>query len=340
MTAAITKLTARTLIVAGVFAVVVAANYMRGVAGDTGITFATGGLNLKIDSAGWYNGAMIPSATWGMKNLTPGVDKFFNFDDIKPGDYGCEVISMHVNAPAWMCLDFKNLTQNENGVNEPESHEDGTAGPDLADGTEFFGWMDDGDGKYEPPNEKPIFGTSTQAASYVFASTTYAIADSRGNRCELNSKRYVGMCWCAGDLKVNSAGKFSCDATKLGNKAQTDSFSIDVQLRAQLAPEVPKFQCGGYPPVSPPCTACNGPLTVNVNNTGFINSTTTSSSNTGGNTAGNGGNVVTGNATSTASSTNTQNNTNVGGTGGTGGTSGTASTRDILDRLRNILRTR
>lgn len=327
----------RAAIAASVALVAVAAFIVRGE--EPGITFATGGLNLKIDSAGWYNGAMIPSATWGMKNLVPGVDKFFNFDDIKPGDYGCEVISMHVNAPAWMCLDFKNLKQSENGENEPESHVDGTPGPDLADNTEFFGWMDDGDGKYEPPNEKPIFGTSTQAASYVFASsTTYAIADSRGNRCEMNTKRYVGMCWCAGDLIVNKiTGKFSCDGTKLGNIAQTDSFSVDVQIRAQLAPEKPKFQCGGYAPVSPPCTGCNGPLTVNVTNTGFINSTTTSSSSTGGNTAGGGGTVITGNATSTASSTNTQNNTTVGGTSGT---SGSTSTRDIFDRLRSLLRSR
>lgn len=327
----------RAAIATSVALVAVAAFMVRGE--EPGITFATGGINLKIDSAGWYNGAMIPSATWGMKNLTPGVDKFFNFDDIKPGDYGCEVISMHVNAPAWMCLDFKNLQQSENGENEPESHVDGTPGPDLADATEFFGWMDDGDGKYEPPNEKPIFGTSTQAASYVFASTTYAIADSRGNRCELNSKRYVGMCWCAGNLTVNPAtGKFSCDGTKLGNIAQTDSFSVDVSMRAQLAPEKPKFLCGGYAPVPPPCTSCNGPLTVNVTNTGFITSTTTSSSNTGGNTAGGGGTVVTGDATSTASSTNSQNNTNVGGTGGTSGTGGTTDLRNLVDRILSRFR--
>lgn len=328
----------RATIVTLVAVVAVAAFMVRGE--DPGITFATGGINLKIDSAGWYNGAMIPSATWGMKNLTPGVDKFFNFDDIKPGDYGCEVISMHVNAPAWICLDVKNLQQSENGVNEPESLEDFTPGPDLADGTEFFGWMDDGDGKYEPPNEKPIFGTSTQAASYVFASsTTYAIADSRGNRCEMYTKRYVGMCWCAGDLVVNPlTGKFSCDATALGNRAQTDSFSVDISLRAQLAPEKPKFTCGGYPPVPAPCPNCNGPININIQNSGFITSTTTSSSNTGGNTAGGGGTVVTGNATSTASSTNTTNATNVG-TGGSSSTT-TSSTRDILDRLRDLLRNR
>lgn len=337
-------ITLRAAIATSVALVAVGAFMVRGE--EPGITFATGGINLRIDSAGWYNGAMIPSATWGMKNLVPGVDKFFNFDDIKPGDYGCEVISLHVNAPAYMCLDFKNLQQNENGMNEPESLVDTTPGPDLADNTEFFGWMDDGDGKYEPPNEKPIFGTSTKAASYIFASTTYAIADARGNRCEINSKRYVGMCWCAGTLTVNqTTGKFSCDGTKLGNIAQTDSFSVDVSMRAQLAPEMPKFQCGGYAPVSPPCTSCNGPITVNVKNTGFINATTTSSSNTGGNTGG--GTVVTGNATSTASSTHSQNNTKVGGSdtesdsgssGSSSSSSGTTNTRDILDRLRSLLR--
>jgi len=296
MTAAITKLAARTLIVAGVLAVVVAANHVRGL--EPGFTFATYGVNLKIDSKGWYNGAVIPSATWALKNLVPGSDKFFNFDDIKPGDYGCEVISMHVqNTHAWMCLDFKNLSQSENGVNEPESHEDGTPGADLADGTEFYGWMDDGDGKYEPPLEKPIFGTSTQAASYVFASTTYAIADSRGGgSCRMNTARYVGMCWCAGDLTVNPVtGKFTCDASALGNEAQTDSFTVDVSVRAEDAFSKPRFQCGGYAPVSPPCTTCNGPINISVGNVGVINSTTTSSSNTGGNR----GSTTSGTASST-----------------------------------------
>lgn len=310
MKAAITKITVRTLIVAGVFTVVVAANYVRGI--EPGITFATGGIDLKIDSKGWYNGTLIPSATWALKNLVPGSDKFFNFDDIKPGDYGCEVISMHVKkSDAYLCLDFKNFSESENGENEPEGHEDETADPDLADGTEFFGWMDDGDGKFEPPNEKAIFGTSTQAASYVLASTTYAIADSRGSMCRLNQKRYVGMCWCAGDLTVLPDGKFHCDATALGNEAQTDSFSVDVSIRGIAARSQPKFKCGGYPPVPPPCTTCNGPFNLDLHNSGFINSTTTASSNTGGNTGG--GSVNTGNASSSASSTNTLNDTNVGG---------------------------
>lgn len=319
MRAAITKITARTLLVVGVLAIVVAANYARGL--TPGITFSTGGIDLKIDSKAWYNGSLVPSATWSLKNLVPGSDKFFNFDDIKPGDKGCTVISMHVKkSPAWLCLDAKNLTQSENGVNEPESHEDGTPGADLASGTEFFGWLDDGDGKFEPPVEQPIFGTSTQAASYVFASTTYAIADSTGGiMCQINSTRYVGMCWCAGNLTVLPNGKFACDASALGNAAQTDSFSVDISIRAQSALEKPRFKCGGYPGVRPPCQNCSGPITININSTGFINSTTTSSSNTGGNNAGGGpstgsgqgGTIITGDANSNASSTNILNRTEI-----------------------------
>ncbi|MBI5456679.1 hypothetical protein HY969_02970 [Candidatus Kaiserbacteria bacterium] len=307
----------------------VLAFYARSI--EPGITFATHGVDLKIDSVAYYLGNKVLGSSWALKNLVPGVDKFWNFDDIKPGDYGCNVISLHVkNTHAWMCLDFKNLSENENGENEPEGNEDATLGADLADGTEFFGWMDDGDGKFEPPNEKAIFGTSTQAASYVFASsTTYAIADARGSMCRASTKRYVGMCWCAGDLTVQPNGTFACDPTALGNEAQTDSFTVDVLLRAEAALSKPNFQCGGYPPVTPPCPNCNGPINITVNNNGFINSTTTASSNTGGNTAGGGGTVNTGNASSSATSTNTNNTTEIGQGG---------SANDIRDFLRELLK--
>ena len=282
---------------------------------EPGTTFATYGIDLKIDSKAWYNGAFVPSATWSLKNLVPGVDKFYNFDDIKPGDFGCTVISLHVKkSDAWMCLDFKNFTQAENGVNEPESYEDGTPGADLADGTEFFGWLDDGDGTYEPPLEKPLFGTSTQSASTVLASTTYAIADSRGgNSCKIESKRYIGTCFCAGNLTVQPNGTFLCDATTLGNEAQTDSFAVDVSIRAVPEKQHKKFSCGGYPPVTPPCDKC-GPLNVKINikNSGTnVNVHTSSSASTGGNSGG--GSVTTGDTESESSTSVEENTTSFGG---------------------------
>src|SRR5690349_5864084 len=75
-----------------------------------GITFATYGIDLKIDNKAWYNGVLVPGSTWALKDLVPTSDKFFNFNDIKPGDWGKTLISTHVGkSDAWLCLDFANL---------------------------------------------------------------------------------------------------------------------------------------------------------------------------------------------------------------------------------------
>lgn len=273
----------------------------------TGFTFATGnGFNLKIDSEASYNGQAVPSATWALKNLTPGSDKFFNFSDIKPGDRGTTTISLHVNKDAWICLDFEKLKEKENGRNEPELQVDSSGGAnsgELADGTEFFAWIDDGDNVFEV-GEKAIFGTTTgkQAATKVFDQKTYALADSlAGQALTASTTRYIGITWCAGDLTVNTAtAAIGCDAEALGNEAQTDSFTVDISLRAVAAKDDKKFKC----PKKGTTCEYSGPINININNNAVINTTTTSNSNTGGNTAGSGGTVITGNASSTSSTTN------------------------------------
>lgn len=224
-----------------------------------GDTFATNGINLKIDSKGWYNGEVVPSATWYLKNLVPGVDHFFQFDDIKPGDFGCNVISMHVkNQDAYLCLDFKNFESAENGVNEPESEVEPGGVGELGDGTEFFGWRDDGDGKYEPWKEQELFGGEGGApASSVLNEMTYPIGDSnQGGSCKVNTTRYVGMCWCAGNLTINhQTGKMECDASTIGNEAQTDSWTVDVSIRAEAVKNKKSFTCDGNPPPGNECKA-------------------------------------------------------------------------------------
>ena len=246
MSTTIIKIVGRGILLAGFFALVVTALYARGI--EPGVTFATYGIDLKIDSEATYNGVSVPSGTWELKNLVPGVDKFWNFYDIKPGDYGENTISMHVKkADAWLCLDFSNLTSADNDQNEPESLEDsdGTLNGELADGMEFFGWLDDGDNKFEK-EEKPLFGTTTQSASIVLDDKTYVIGDAgNGNSCKVNQSRYVGIYWCAGNLSVNlSTNTISCDGSTLGNEAQTDSMSVDVSIRAMPSKENPKFLCG------------------------------------------------------------------------------------------------
>lgn len=257
MTRATAQLGIRGILILAVAGIAIVSYIARGF--EPAITFGhftTNGIDLRIDSRAWYNGVSVPSATWAMKDLNPGTDKFFNFPDIKPADFGCNVISLHVQkGNAWLCLDFKNLTSLDNGINDPEKKagDTSTSTGELADALQFFGWLDNGDGKYQP-GEKPLFGTSTKNASSVLNNKSYAIGDSKnGNSCKQNNARYVAMCWCAGTLSVDlNSGKMSCDGTKVGNLSQSDSMGLDVAIRAMSSDEDPKFLCNPTSPPPPP----------------------------------------------------------------------------------------
>jgi len=280
----------------------------------TGFTFGMGNsnnpLDLRIDSEAYWNGVAQGNSTWALKSLSrPHSEKFFNLDDVKPGDTGEATISLHVNKDAWICLDFEKLKEKENGRNEPEMAEDNSGGAtqgELADGTEFFAWYDDG-GPNPGDNifqvgETPIFGTTTgkQAATKVFDNKTYALADSvAGAPFVASTTRFIAITWCAGDLTVDLlTAQIDCDGTAMGNEAQTDSFSVDISFRAAGKQGNDHFKCTKIG------TTCEWPVHINVNNNATVINTTTSSSDTGGNSAGGGGTVTTGNASSTATTTN------------------------------------
>ena len=218
----------RTLLVAGVFALATTA-LMRGT--GPGITFALEeDFNLTIDSAAFFRGLPVPGSTWELKDLVPGVDKFFDLAGVLPGDSGNATISMHVESRqsgAWMCLDFPAAPAGS-----------------LAEGTQFFAWRDDGDNVFEP-GEAPLFGPAP--ASDALHEKTYAIADTlTGDPVGTNETRHVGLHWCAGELSVNLAtGEMACIGETLGNEAQGDSFSIDVSIRALLERGREGFTCSG-----------------------------------------------------------------------------------------------
>ncbi|USN87798.1 MAG: hypothetical protein H6779_05380 [Candidatus Nomurabacteria bacterium] len=203
------------------------------------------GLELTIDSRAVYNGVLQPALTWDLKHLVPGVDHFFDFDDVKPGDMGEHTISLHVKkSAAYACLDFQNLVDDENGMNEPEALVDDEEGGELSQYLEFFGWRDDGDGEFEV-GEKVLFGLEDQAASVLLNDTTYPIEDTyTGKSCKMNSVNYVGIIWCAGDLMVDvDTAEVSCSGEGLGNVIQTDSMSVDVRLRAVQSSYNNGFRC-------------------------------------------------------------------------------------------------
>ena len=313
-----THIGARVLLAGGVLSLAVGLFVVR--AEEPGFTYATETIDLKIDSEASYNGNPWPAGTWLIsKDLVPGVDKFWNFGDIKPGDWGENTISLHNKSkkdPLYVCLTFFNLLNGENGINEPESLVDATpAVGELTSVMEFFAWYDDGDNIFEK-GEKPIFGPAP--ANPTLAGKTYALYDKNNGSIPAGGKKYFGVYWCAGELAVDVPNAvITCNGSGLGNVVQTDTMKVDVELTAVSAKSEPKFECKNVKPPKPPKPpkgeVCED-VTIVVNNSSTVVSTTTSSSNTGGNSA-SGGRVVTGNATSTATSTNVVNTTviNTGG---------------------------
>jgi predicted ribosomally synthesized peptide with SipW-like signal peptide len=117
---------------------------------STGNTFMAGTLDLKVDNTCHYNGMVCSeqgyweeeecgsstykeligqpcTCTWVAKDLNG--DLFFNFTDIKPGDYGENTISLHADYnDAYVCAIIDGLTNYENDCSEPESKVDLTCG--------------------------------------------------------------------------------------------------------------------------------------------------------------------------------------------------------------------
>ena len=53
---------------------------------SSGNTFTAGAIDLKIDNESWYNGALREDLGWKYDDLTGHL--FFNYEDLKPGDWG------------------------------------------------------------------------------------------------------------------------------------------------------------------------------------------------------------------------------------------------------------
>lgn len=126
---------------------------------STGNTFTAGALDLTVDNDCYYNVlpgegqepncptvANDPSTevnesivtTWALTDL--GVKhRFFWFNDVKPGDFGEDTISLHVDNDAWLRLLISAVTNNGNGLTEPEDVVDADADADHKTIDDVFG---------------------------------------------------------------------------------------------------------------------------------------------------------------------------------------------------------
>lgn len=280
---------------------------------STGNTFASGAIDLTIDSVAHYNGmvctevgetyvwipeanitldidnqpvagaamdeqaewdtfntanpAQFPQAgvectgTWPLSDLGVGegfvVGTFFDFDDIKPGDEGENTISIHIDSnDAWMCVDLENVagadpleTATEPEDTEEDALDDITHGATLADSEldenlHFFAWLDDGDNIFE---EQEI--ELGQATASELSAQTWALADSTTGNGPIqgDETQYIGVYWCAGEISV-VGNTLSCDGEAMGNEAQTDSWSADLNFYVEQSRNNPDFTCGDDEP--------------------------------------------------------------------------------------------
>lgn len=224
---------------------------------SAGNVFTAGTIDLKVDSFGaTYNGQDLnDGSTFSARDLTN--QKFFTFEDIKPGDYGTRHLSLHAKSnPAWACLLVTNKEDNENDLNEVEEVA-GDVTPEAGELSKYisvFGWQDDNsNGQYDPDEEEKVLklGGDPDFDLLSFFDVFYDldVADSASDTDPLPptgpaATRNIGVSWCAGNQTVNhNTGQISCDGSHIGDDAQTDSLSADVVLYAEQVRNNPNFKC-------------------------------------------------------------------------------------------------
>src|SRR3989344_3544916 len=169
-----------------------------------------------------------------------GSQKFFNFGDVKPSDWGTNLISLHVNSnDAYACLIIHDMNDEENELLETEESvgDTPTSGNpaglgELSDYINIFAWEDDGDGVYEPNTEDSLYEGNIQ---------TEVIQMSLAGG---GPTGYVGFAWCDGNIKVNhTTGEINCDGRGMLDDAQSDSLEASLTAYAEQVRNNENFSC-------------------------------------------------------------------------------------------------
>ncbi len=263
------------LVFAGALVVSATGAFFSDVETSTGNTFAAGAIDLLIDNSSYgfdWNDPTVQNPTgvwgpnqnnsWSLSDLTNQL--FFSFGDLKPGDYGEDTISIHVNDnDSWACMAMDLTGTPENGLTEPEALVDQTVGADegeLQNYLSFLFWNDDGDNVLEV-GEDTIPALSGPAGS-IFGGQWLAIADSAGGQpLPGETTRYIGKGWCFGNIAADPVAQgdygaptanntgFTCSGAGDHNNAQTDGISVDVSFYAVQSRNNSDFLCSSLPPL-------------------------------------------------------------------------------------------
>lgn len=255
-----TKIVKSLAVIAFVAAIAVGAtsSYFSDTETSTGNTFTAGAIDMKVDFDGYYNQEVNgqPNAgTWELTDLT--TEKFFNFSDLKPGDFGEGTISLHVdNNDAWACMTVTPVKNDDMSSMEPEL-EAGDIQEDpadlwdgeLAQALTGMIWADVCDGKVNTQYPRAYPGDNIYQENcdrYIgsgFApyngAITLPLADSDYNVFTGTSRQpltgllnyYIGISW---SLPYTT-----------GNMVQTDSYVSDISFYTEQSKNNPEFYCVG-----------------------------------------------------------------------------------------------
>lgn len=174
---------------------------------------------------------------WIEKDLGEG-DTFFNFGDIKPSDWGTNLISLHVETnDAYACLFPNSIVDGENTRIEPEESAGDTT-PDQPDGElsqfiKMFAWADDGNGVYE--GESVLIPVNTP------------LSNIEGSMVAMNLQSgdpdYIGLAWCVGTQSL-VGNDIECSGSASGiDQAQTDSVTAALTAYAVQQRNNDNFTC-------------------------------------------------------------------------------------------------
>jgi len=282
-------ISAGTLVFVGALAVSATGAFFSDTETSTGNTFAAGDIDLQIDNTSYVNDCNLltpctdtfilsTTTSWTLTDLEAGVQKFFNFSDLKPGDLGEDTISIHVGSnDAWMCAAAQITADNDVTYTEPEEDDDLTDGgdPTLTDGEldsslQFAFWVDDGDNVLEESEYDGGAGIFLQGtlenmgdAGQITLADASSTIMTNGGPIPGDTTFYIGKAWCFGTLApdpvADGAGQdptvatgLTCDGSNVNNAAQTDMVQGDMQFYAVQSRNNPNFTCAlDYDPIWP-----------------------------------------------------------------------------------------
>ena len=171
---------------------------------------------------------------WSAQDLKG--QSFFNFNDVKPGDMGTDVISLHVTSnDAYSCLFPHGIKNLENTLTEPEIADGDTSSTtgELGALIQMFAWNDTNQNGAFDGAETVISGPTAFNNGFMANGTILA-----------NGTNYVGLAWCAGVMATPVLGSpFSCNGATVNNVTQTDSVSAYMTAYAVQQRNNANFSC-------------------------------------------------------------------------------------------------